>query len=138
LFHHLAVQVRDLPLCERFYRETLGLRVLRRWPATDGAGVDRSVWLTMEDGEAASFIALERVAAGPTAAEDAARATRPGLHLIALRIGRAARATWEQRLAAAGAPVESRTPFTLYVRDPEGNRVGLSHWPHSADDEAVG
>jgi len=133
MFHHLAIQVRDLPLCERFYREALGLRVLRRWPATDGAAVDRSVWLAMEDGDAASFLALERVGDGPTAAEDPARATRPGLHLIALRIERAARATWEQRLAAAGAPVESRTAFTLYVRDPEGNRVGLSHWPHEAE-----
>jgi glyoxylase I family protein len=135
MFHHLAIQVRDLPLCERFYRETLGLRVLRRWPSADGDGasVDRSVWLTMEDGEGASFIALERVAGDPTAAEDATRATRPGLHLIALRIGRAARATWEQRLAAAGASVESRTAFTLYVRDPEGNRIGLSHWPDEAE-----
>jgi glyoxylase I family protein len=129
LFHHLAVQVRDLPLCERFYRETLGMRVLRRWPATDGARVDRSVWMTMDEGESPSFIALERVADGPTAADDPTRATRPGLHLIALRIERAARATWEQRLAAAGSTVESRTAFTLYVRDPEGNRVGLSHWP---------
>ena len=48
------------------------------------------------------------------------------------------RGDWERRLAEAGAPVESRTPFTLYVRGPEGNRVGLSHWPHAADDEAEG
>ncbi len=133
MFHHLAIQVRDLPLCERFYGETLGLRVLRRWPATDGSRDDRSVWMTMDEGESPAFLALERVAAGPTATEDVARATRPGLHLIALRIERAARATWEQKLAAAGAPVESRTSFTLYVRDPEGNRVGLSHWPDEAE-----
>ncbi|MDB4980134.1 MAG: Glyoxalase/bleomycin resistance protein/dioxygenase [Myxococcales bacterium] len=133
MFHHLAVQVRDLPLCERFYAETLGLRVLRRWPATDGARDDRSVWMTNDVGEAPSFIALERVADGPPTAEEASRATRPGLHLIALRIERASRATWEQRLAAAGAPVEARTAFTLYVRDPEGNRVGLSHWPDEAE-----
>jgi glyoxylase I family protein len=133
MFHHLAIQVRDLPLCERFYREVLGLRVLRRWPAEDGAGVDRSVWLVRDDAEAASFLALERVADGPTAAEDPARATRPGLHLVALRIERGARAMWEGRVATAGAPVESRTAFTLYVRDPEGNRVGLSHWPDEAE-----
>ncbi len=42
-FHHLAVQVRDLEGCERFYREVLALLVLRRWP--DGSGRDRSVWL---------------------------------------------------------------------------------------------
>jgi glyoxylase I family protein len=138
MFHHLAIQVRDLPAVERFYREVLGLRVLRRWPATDGAGGDRSVWLARDGAsDPASFLALERVAGGATADEDPARATRPGLHLVALRIARAAREDWVRRLAAAGAPVESRTAFTLYVRDPEGNRVGLSHWPEPAGGEAA-
>ncbi|HTA21352.1 MAG TPA: VOC family protein [Polyangia bacterium] len=151
-FHHLAIQVRDLAATERFYREVLGLAVLERWPALEGpsaggggaGGVagpevppkaadgngERSVWLAVGDG---AFLALERVAGGATAAEDAARAARPGLHLVALRIERAAREAWVQRLAAAGVAVEARTAFTLYVRDPEGNRVGLSHWPHAAE-----
>jgi catechol 2,3-dioxygenase-like lactoylglutathione lyase family enzyme len=133
-FHHLAIQVRALAAVEPFYRDVLGLRVLRRWPARDGGPGERSVWLDTGDG---SFLALEVVVgAEPTAAEESAqRAARPGLHLVALRIERAAREEWERRLAAAGVPVEARTAFTLYVRDPEGNRVGLSHWP---DDEAAG
>ena len=114
---------------ERFYRETLALRELRRWPARDGGEGDRSVWLDAGDG---GFIALERVVPEGVF-ENAARTERPGLHLVALRIGRAEREEWERRLAAAGVPVEGRTAFTLYVRDPEGNRVGLSHWP---DEEA--
>ena len=77
---------------------------------------------------------LEVVVDGPASDEDAAR---PGLHLVALRIERAARADWLRRLAAAGVAVEARTAFTLYVRDPEGNRVGLSHWPDEAPDEAA-
>jgi hypothetical protein len=108
----------------------LELPVLRRWPARDGQPGERSVWLDTGDG---SFLALEVVAEGPTAREDEARGTRPGLHLVALRIERAARAEWERRLAAAGVPVEARTAFTLYVRDAEGNRVGLSHWPDEAE-----
>jgi predicted enzyme related to lactoylglutathione lyase len=24
-----------------------------------------------------------------------------------------------------------QTPFTIYCTDPEGNRIGLSHWPES-------
>jgi glyoxylase I family protein len=128
-FHHLAIQVRDLAATERFYREVLGLAVLERWPARDGT-TERSVWLDVGDG---AFLALERVAGGATAAEDAARAERPGLHLVALRIERAARDVWAQRLAAAGVDVYARTAFTLYVCDPEGNRVGLSHWPESAE-----
>jgi catechol 2,3-dioxygenase-like lactoylglutathione lyase family enzyme len=129
--HHLAIQLRDLAASERFYREVLGLAVLRRWPARDGQPGERSIWLDAGDG---SFLALEVVEGGATAAEDPARAPKPGLHLVALRIERAAREGWERRLVAAGVAVEERTAFTLYVRDPEGNRVGLSHWP----DEATG
>jgi catechol 2,3-dioxygenase-like lactoylglutathione lyase family enzyme len=125
-FHHLAIQVRDLAVTERFYREVLGLAVIKRWPAHDGKA-ERSVWLDVGDG---AFLALERVADGAPVAEDAAR---PGLHLVALRIEHAAREAWVRRLEAAGVAVEARTAFTLYVRDPEGNRVGLSHWPQSAE-----
>jgi glyoxylase I family protein len=128
-FHHVAIQVRDLGDAQRFYRDVLGLPVLRRWPARDGGPGERSVWLDVGDG---GFLALEIVAGGPMAAEEAAAGTRPGLHLVALRIEPAARESWERRLAAAGVPVDARTPFTLYVRDPEGNRVGLSHWPDEA------
>jgi catechol 2,3-dioxygenase-like lactoylglutathione lyase family enzyme len=130
-FHHLAIQVRDLAAVEAFYATTLGLKVAKRWPAKDGAG-ERSVWLDVGDGEG-SFIALERVAGGPAAVDDAARGERPGLHLVALRIERGARDEWERRFTAAGVAVEARTAYTLYVRDPEGNRVGLSHWPEAAD-----
>jgi glyoxylase I family protein len=130
-FHHLAIQVRDLAATERFYRDVLGLAVMKRWPARDGDG-ERAVWLDVGDG---AFLALERVTDGATAAEDAARAERPGLHLVALRIERAAREAWVRRLVAAGVAVEARTAFTLYLRDPEGNRVGLSHWPQMAEAE---
>jgi len=127
--HHLAILVRDLPTAEAFYVGLLRLAVLRRWPADPAlpAGPERSIWLDTGGG---SFLALER-----TDATDAATdAERPGFHLIALRIPVTQRARWEQRLAAAGVPVYRRTDYTLYVRDPEGNRVGLSHWP----DEAAG
>ena len=50
-FHHLAIQVRDLGAVERFYVETLGLAVLRRWPADVGVGAgERSVWLDTGNG----------------------------------------------------------------------------------------
>lgn len=123
-FHHLAVQVRDLEGCERFYREVLGLPVLERWP--DGSGRDRAVWLGVEGG----FLALER--AGADSAPGPFGDGRPGLHLLALRIAASERAAWEARLAAAGVPVVHRTRWTLYLRDPEGNRLGLSHHPDEA------
>ena len=37
------------------------------------------------------------------------------------------------RLRAAGAPVEDRTAYTLYFRDPDGRRIGLSSFPTPLD-----
>ncbi len=127
--HHVALGVRDLAACEGFYSRILGLPVLRRWPAADGLGGDRSVWLDLGRG---AFLALERVAAdGQAPARDTA-GDRPGYLMIAIAIARATRADWEARLGAAGVAIVHRTPYTLYVADPEGNRVGLSHWPDAA------
>jgi len=123
-FHHLAIQCTDLERCERFYRDLVGLTVARRWPAEDGR--DRSVWLTIGDG----FLALERAGEPPRA--EAWSSPQPGLHLVALRIAPQARAAVEAKLAAGGVEVVHRTRFTLYVRDPEGNRVGFSSYPEEA------
>jgi len=123
--HHLAIQVRDLPACERFYRNVLDLPLLRRWPR-DGGG-DRAVWLDLGGG---AFLALERAeGAEQVDPHPPWRDGRPGYHLLALAIGPGERAAWEARLEAAGAPVVHRTRWTSYVLDPEGNRVGLSHHP---------
>jgi catechol 2,3-dioxygenase-like lactoylglutathione lyase family enzyme len=120
--HHLAIQCADLAACVRFYVEVLGLPVVRRWPAEGGG--DRSVWLGL-GGEA--FLALERAGEPPRGAPWQSPAA--GLHLLALRIGAEERGGWEARLAAAGVPVVHRSRWTLYLRDPEGNRIGLSHHP---------
>jgi catechol 2,3-dioxygenase-like lactoylglutathione lyase family enzyme len=123
--HHLAIQVADLPCCERFYREVLGLPVVRRWPGQ--AGGDRSVWLGLGEG---AFLALEQT--GEAAAPGPWRDGKAGLHLLALRIEAAERLAWERKLEAAGVPVVDRTRWTLYLQDPEGNRIGLSHHPEGA------
>jgi glyoxylase I family protein len=125
-FHHLAVQCADLGRCERFYREVLGLEVLRRWPRPEGG--DRSVWLAVGEG----FLALERADGEPDPGPW--RDGRAGPHLVALRIPRAERDGWEARLVERGVEVVHRTRWTLYLRDPEGNRVGLSHYPDPVDE----
>jgi hypothetical protein len=56
----------------------------------------------------------------------------PGLHLLAFAIAPGERESWRGRLSAAGHPVCGETGFTLYVRDPFGNRLGLSHYPQPA------
>jgi glyoxylase I family protein len=127
--HHVAIQVRDLAAMAAFYESVLGLPVLRRWPAADGVG-DRSIWIDLGGG---AFLALEALPGGGAPAPSASwQSPSPGFHLVALTIPRAARAAWEARLTAAGVAIAHRTAYTLYVRDPEGNRVGLSHWPDEA------
>ena len=133
--HHLAIQVRDLARAERFYVEVLGLSVLRRWPwppeeQEPGRAGERSLWLSVGASSGDEFIALE--------ACDAERPDAPfrdphgGLHLLALRISLEARARWEEHLAAQQVEIVHRTRWTLYLRDPEGNRIGLSHYPDEA------
>ena len=126
--HHVAIKVRDLARAERFFVNILGLAVLRRWPAPDRLA-ERSLWLDLGAG---AFLALEKSSSegGPLDAD------RPGLHLLALRIERAERQAWIDRLANAGVPLYDQTAFTIYCRDPEGNRIGLSHWPDPVQHEA--
>ena len=121
--HHVAVKIVDLIRAEAFYATVLGLPVLRRWLLPDGGG-ERSLWLDLGAG---AFLALERAdRREPEKAEDA-----PGIHLVALHIARSEREAWIAKFAQAGHPVYQQTDYTLYVRDPEGNRIGLSHWPDS-------
>ena len=125
-FHHLAIQCADLAACEAFYRDVLGLSVLRRWPREGGG--DRSVWLAMGDGHEQGFVALERAEEAP--APRPWRDGSAGLHLVALRIAPGERRAWEDRLEAAGVLVVHRTRWTIYFHDPEGNPIGLTHYPH--------
>ena len=132
-FHHVAIQCADLARCEAFYREVLGLAVLRRWPREGGG--DRSVWLAVGDA-AEGFLALERADEPPEARPW--RDGTAGLHLFALRIGAGERRAWEDRLEEAGVLVVHRTRWTIYFHDPEGNRIGLTHHPHDAVEREEG
>ncbi len=124
IVHHLALGVHDLDAMVEFYRRVVGLRLIQ-WHHDDD-GMPRSAWLAL--GEVGSFLALERCADKPQP-EGEWRAVVPGYFFLALRIGNGERARWEGRLREYGVPIHHRTAFTLYFRDPEGNRVGLSHHP---------
>jgi len=124
-FHHLALQVNALGPMVAFYRDVLGLAVgeEHRGP---GGGL-RSVWMNVPGG----FLALETVE-GPRSPPGPFRNGRPGWFLVALRIDPSERARVRAELERAGVAVEHETRWTLYVRDPEGNRVALSHHPQPA------
>lgn len=120
--HHLAVKVRDLERAEAFYAGVLGLTITRRHD--DERGRPRSIWFALGE---TTFLAVERAERGePVRFDDA-----PGWHCIALAIPLEAREAWRARLAEKGFPVEHETAYTLYVRDPEGAVVALSHHPVS-------
>jgi catechol 2,3-dioxygenase-like lactoylglutathione lyase family enzyme len=129
-FHHHAIKVRNLAAAEAFYVGVLGLVVEKRWHYEAGAlrtGL-RSLWLRTDASAPAGFLALEQAesAEGKLASTEP---DRPGHFLFALRIDATEREAWRAHLAQAGHPVSHETTFTLYVLDPEGNRLGLSHHP---------
>lgn len=127
--HHIAVQCADLPAMVRFYDKVLRLRVERRWQTEQGE--ERSVWLR----SGRTVLALERCEG--QAYELPWQTETPGLHLLALEIAWQNREVWRSWLAYHETPVVFETQWTMYVRDPEGNRVGLSHFPFSAAGERL-
>lgn len=110
--HHLAFRTGDLERLERFYVDALGLAVIRRNDA-------RSVWL-----DAGGTIVMLELRGPDEPAIDAA-----SKEMVAFAVDPVARALYTDRLARAGVSVEASTDFTLYVRDPDGRRIGLSSYP---------
>ena len=104
--HHIALRVRDLEASRAFYCEVLGLQEMKR----DGS---RSIWLRAGD----AVLMLERTLRGngPDAGSG---------HVLAFAAEDLAQ--WEEKLTAAGIPIDDRTPHTLFLRDPDGHRVALS------------
>ncbi len=119
---HVAVVTRDLHASERFYVGALGLPVLVRYE--DEAGKHRSTWVGLDG----AFLALERASLAGPQRDDAA----PGLHCLALRIRPSERGAWRTHLTALGLAIERESKFSLYVRDPDGVLVGLSHYPEES------
>jgi len=109
--HHLAFRTGNLARLEAFYVSALGLAVVQRHE-------ERSVWLDA----GGSFVMLER-------RDDDEAPLLTSNELVAFGIAPDTRALVLERLAAAGVAVEASTEFTLYVRDPDGRRIGLSSYP---------
>ncbi len=125
--HHIAIQCVDLDAMVEFYQTVLRMRMVRRWPSDEPrtAG-DRSVWLATGN----TIIALERCVG--QVERRPWNDDRPGLHLLALQIVRDHRDAWCQWLAHCGVEIKNESSWTVYIVDPEGNRIGLSHFPDAA------
>jgi glyoxylase I family protein len=125
--HHLACGTRDVERLARFYRDVLGLPEIARQRQADGEL--RSVWLDL----GGSILMIERTARTPEPAETEATAgAGAGFFLLALRVDPDERGEFERRLAAAGFAIESRSESSSYTRDPDGNRIAVSHYPEPA------
>ncbi|MEW5853991.1 MAG: VOC family protein [Myxococcota bacterium] len=118
--HHLALGARNVDLVASFYRDVLGLTEITRHHHADGTL--RSVWLDL----GGATLMVEQTHERPRLVDGVGS----GPFLLALRVDAKERHALEGRLAAAGAHIEYRSPFTSYARDPEGNRVAISHHPH--------
>ena len=117
--HHLALRTADLPRLERFYADVLGLEVLRR----DGG---RSVWLDA----GGAIVMLERRTDGEPAIDPAS------LELTCFAIEAGEHRAVVGRLEATGVSVEGRTAYSMYFRDPDGRRVGVSSFPTELEEPA--
>lgn len=116
----MALEVADLAVAERFYREVVGLPVVGRWQ-----GNRQAVWFGL-GGEA--FLGLWPPETGGAVAIHGGRG---GAHVhYALRVPRGGLAAVAERLAAHGIEPE-RIDFgggnvALYVTDPDGHVLELT------------
>jgi catechol 2,3-dioxygenase-like lactoylglutathione lyase family enzyme len=111
--HHVALRTADVARLERFYAGVLGLPVMKRDAARG------SVWLDASG----SVIMLESAKEGEPAVPAGS------MELLAFSVE--SLDLWRQRLAAVGMAIEGETAHTLYFRDPDGRRVGVSDYSFS-------
>jgi catechol 2,3-dioxygenase-like lactoylglutathione lyase family enzyme len=110
--HHLALRTRNLERLERFYVDVLGLKVTKH-------DASRAAWLDAEG----TFVVLEE------ASEAEPEVAASGRDFVAFAIPVKKRAEYKERLQARGVTIEEESAYTIYIRDPDGRRIGLSHYP---------
>lgn len=110
--HHLAFRTRRLEALTGFYRDVFGLPVVR-------SGPDR-VWLDLGGG---AVLMLE------AALPDEPEVPAGSMEFVALRTDADGVEFLALRCTTRGVAVEHRSAWTVYVRDPDGRRVGASCYP---------
>lgn len=110
--HHLALRTHDVERLLAFYRRWFSLEIQHD-------ARPRSVWLRLD---AHSVLMLERAEPGEPPIPSGSR------ELLALVMPPSERARLRRELFDAGL-LDGETEHTLYFRDPDGRRVGLSSHP---------
>lgn len=117
--HHIALGAHDVEAVARFYREVFGLPEVKRH--LDDAGALRSIWLDLEG----PLLMVERSTEDRPRVEGVGR----GPFLLAFAVDPAGRSHFEAAIRARGGTLEAQSTFSSYARDPEGNRIAVSHYP---------
>ncbi|HYC56997.1 MAG TPA: VOC family protein [Candidatus Binatia bacterium] len=107
--HHVALRTGDIAGLAAFYRELLGLPLLRDLSP-------RSLWLSLGDG--AVLMIESREAKEPTLPDGT-------MDLVAFGVDAERKSTIRQ-LAIARGCFDGETEYTVYLRDPDHRRVGVS------------
>ena len=142
--HHIALIVDDLNKTEEFYGTILGLPIEKRWTFPDGS--PRSVWLSlgsntrlMLEKKTPSCVKLNKPESTRLTQHHTQQNTlknlQHGWHLLALTISHTQRTLWKKHLQEHSIEVTEESDFSIYIQDPEGNPVALSHWPQTNDDQ---
>lgn len=118
--HHVAVKAWNVTALAEFYVTVFGMAQERSFHDEYGL---RSVWLTF----GSTRMMVERSEEGGVTNRSFSE-DPTGLHLIAFSILPEERALWREHLGRKGCEIAHETEHTLYVQDPEGNRIGLSSW----------
>ncbi|MBC7792873.1 MAG: VOC family protein [Clostridia bacterium] len=117
--HHLAVKTTDLVRAEHFYIQIVGLSLQKRHD--DATGKPRAIWCELTSG----FLAIEKSETAKAVKQDG----DPGWHGVMFGIGVEERESMMAHFERHGHAVVKETDFTFYVRDPDGNMLGFSHYP---------
>src|SRR5262245_58146787 len=122
MIHHIAIKTPGVEVLYDFYAGILGLATIQAYFKSDGS--IRSIWLQSDQ---PTILMLEHV-------ENAIASSTPpavGMHLMAMAIDPADRAAWVARLEGAVVEIDGESDYSVYFHDPDGNRLALSHYPHS-------
>jgi len=129
--HHIVIAAQDVQHVGDFYENILGLKRTRQ--QSDDHGV-RSIWFA----SGSSILMIERADAGVFKPVASFHDKPPGFHLIAFRIVESERRIWLERFSRARVPVLFNTDFTMYIMDPERNRIGLSFYSETEKPQTEG
>lgn len=107
--HHLALRTNDVAGLARFYREMFGFEVVK-------SSLPRAIWMCI--GNEAVLMVEKREAGEP-------EPPKGSMELIAFAVDEAGKTRVRLKSRERGC-YDGETEYTVYLRDPEGRRVGVS------------